>query len=60
MTAKMDDLIPMISDMRDAVLDTLPNSRERSLVLTHLDDARHWINDALTLASYPKVSATND
>lgn len=43
------DLRQRFLDLAIAIDDLLPPSRERSLALTHLDDARQWACNAATL-----------
>jgi hypothetical protein len=42
-------LLEKTASLRNDVTETMPNSRERSLVLTHLDEVRHWLTDAFTV-----------
>ncbi len=45
MTTKKEDIAWKIAETIQAVHDDLPNSREKSCLLTKLDEARHWLND---------------
>jgi hypothetical protein len=44
------ELIAKIDDALKAATELLPNSREKSLVITKLDEARLWAQEALSRA----------
>lgn len=45
MTTKKEDIAWKIAETIQAVHNDLPNGREKSCLLTKLDEARHWLND---------------
>ena len=45
MSTKKEDIAWKIAETIQAVHDDLPSSREKSCLLTKLDEARHWLND---------------